>query len=213
MTGNRPISWAATEAERDLRISRAQGLAGSRITAVRYYDIDYDRETVAPGTVGPRHMVDDADSHDSPWCSTSCHSIDFGLEIDTDRSGTLSIAWDPPGHYPNLQADGTIEGISIEAERLVGSAIREDAEVAVWDVTVRTGWAAHVGATIETIDLRYESWGISGAWWCPRITLGLSSGRVELLLGEVDPDGSISRSPDNLVVVLSPEHKPPADLT
>ncbi len=153
-------------------------------------------------------MVDDADWHDAPWCSSSCHSVDFVLEIDTDRSDTLSITWDAPGHCPDVQDGGTIEGISIEAERLLGNAIREDADVAVWDVTSRTGWAAHVDATIEKIDLRYEPWGNSGAWWCPGITLHPSSGLVEIFLGEVDPDGSISRSADNLAVLLSPEDCP-----
>jgi hypothetical protein len=199
MTWDRPLSWAATDAERDEHIGRAQIFTGSRIVAVRYFDIDYRREAIAPGTLGPRQITAAAEWEDPGWRFADFDSIDYGLEIDTEDGRTLSITWDPLGDY---------EGISIEAEPLVGTAIREDGDVAIWDVTASRGWAAHAEATVERIDLRYQPWDEQGAWWCPRITLHLSSGQVEIVLGEGQPDGTIGPSADNLAILFSSEDCP-----
>lgn len=72
-------SWAEDAVERDAWCERAQRMVGLRVQGVRYYDIDYRRETGAPGLVGPRSIIAAAEwpsrpssfRADTPWPSDS----------------------------------------------------------------------------------------------------------------------------------------------
>ena len=56
-----PWSWVATAAERQDRQQHANRLVGSRLQAVRYFDIDYEREDRAVDHEGPRRIEGNAE--------------------------------------------------------------------------------------------------------------------------------------------------------
>ncbi len=51
-------SWAASRPEVAERVRHARRLVGQRLAVVRYVDIDYRHDQVAPDWEGPRHIVE-----------------------------------------------------------------------------------------------------------------------------------------------------------
>jgi hypothetical protein len=127
--------WVTSSDERG-RIEASLGeLSGRPLSAVRYV------EMVGDGT--------------PLWDVGSFHSIDFGVEIDLEGQVTWSITWQQRGHNETLLAyAGTI-----------ASAMKPDAELAVWDLTplwrerfpegfagIDCAWTRHVFGPADTGD-------------------------------------------------------------
>jgi hypothetical protein len=121
--------------------------------------------------------------------------MDYGLELMTDSGRIFSVTWDPPGDR---------EGIGIDEAPLISSILRDDAEVAIWDVTHRSRWAELIDQEIVAVQPHYRPWDPKGGFWCSRITLRFRAVDVVLLLAQGSPDGKIPPSADNVVVLFPP---------
>ena len=88
---------------------------------------------------------------------------------------------------------------------MLGSGVRSDADVAVWDVGERaSSWAPMVDKRVTGVDLHYVPRDEErGSLWCRRITLHYEGGQVEVVMGE-SYDGVLRPSSDN-VAVLHPD--------
>ncbi|GAA3287360.1 hypothetical protein GCM10020218_050750 [Dactylosporangium vinaceum] len=83
---------------------------------------------------------------------------------------------------------------------LLGCAVLPDSDIAIWDVTRRSGWAGFAGETVMDVQLDYKPQ--DGGFWCPRATVGFARGTVELLMGEARAPGwTLQPSADNIAVV------------
>jgi hypothetical protein len=200
--GTRVWSWAANADEIDERRSHARRLVGLELRSVRYRNLDYYRDDIAPELTGPRSIVDATEWADPIWRYPDGDSIDFGLELETKCGRTFSVTWDPPGE---------IEGIGIRESPLVCPPFVDDANVAIWDVSVQSGWLDLVGQTVRDVVLRYLPWHDPPGpeHWCPRISLQFDHNRVELLLGEGSESKGILPSADNVAVLFDPRGLPP----
>ena len=136
-------SFASTPDVRDAIERRAQGLVGLDLVRVRYVDIDYRRREAAPEAVGVREIVDESEWREPTWRFDGFDSVDHGVELETTDHRYFVATWDSPGWT---------EGISINECRLIGTAVVDEADVAVWDVTFRSGWAPYIGKRIEAIN-------------------------------------------------------------
>jgi hypothetical protein len=84
------------------------------------------------------------------------------------------VTWDAPGR----------------TESLVVRPGLADVAGAVWDVTSRQPWARCITSPISDVVLRYHPWDdVSGAFWCTRVSIFFGDRRVELLLGDREPEG------------------------
>jgi hypothetical protein len=192
-------SWAASQREVAERVRHAGRLVGQRLTVVRYVDIDYRRDRVAPGWEGLRHIVEAAEWRNPTWRYPGFDSVDFGLELETESGSVFSVTWDPPGMH---------EGIGLREQPLLGTGVRADAAVAVWDVTGRSGWAALHRAEILDVRPHYQpSDAHEGSYWCPRITIAFPLATVDLLLGDAGPTQQLVPSADNIAITFDP-HPP-----
>ncbi len=194
----RQWSWAPDRAGVEERLNVASRLNGSRLRAVRYFDIDYGRGTLAPHWRGPRQVVDEDEWKDPSWRFPDCDSIDYGLELETESGRIFSVTWDSPGER---------EGVGIDEVPLIGSGFQDDADVAVWDVRDRSRWHGFIGQEIVAVQPRYRSWPPSG-FWCSRIAVQFSQGCVELLLAQEHPGGEIEPAGDNVAVLFPPTPLP-----
>ncbi|MEU7869572.1 hypothetical protein [Dactylosporangium sp. NPDC049140] len=186
------VSFARTLGERGVREDHARGMAGSAVCAVRYVDIDYLREDVAPEHRGPRRIVDETDWGRPSWRYDGFDSIDFGVELECVDGRVFSVTWQSPGWT---------EGLVFWEQPLIGNAVLPDAAVAVWDVTRRSGWVDFVGEAVRDVRLHYEPW--DDGFWCPSATISFGPGDVRLLLGEVRaPDWRLGPSADNIAVIF-----------
>jgi hypothetical protein len=202
---DRPWSWVATGQERDERVGHARRLVGLVLQAVRYVDIDYFRAEVAAGHVGPRRVTAAAEWREPVWCCAGFDSVDYGIELQMRGGRVFSVTWDPPGMR---------EGIGVRELPLLGTGVRADAGVAIWDVGDRGGWAGLLGADVTDVRLHYASWrGRGGGFWCPRITIRVGGAAVELLLGQAGPDGQLHSAADNVAVLFDPARLPDWDQT
>jgi len=165
-------------------------LLGRELLAVRYVEIAYG----PPG-----------------WDSGAFHSVDYGVEFDTNDRLTLAISWEQRGHNETLRAFvGT-----------VASQLRHDADVSIWDVSDlwRSRFAGVVGG-VETAWTKHR-WGpsLGGPRWETQlddggesdlclITVVLHSadgGVVAITLGgdAADGHGTFTYLADNLAVFFS----------
>lgn|GEM_PF-2250744 len=191
---DRKWSWADSIAEVESRRSAAKNLVGERVAAVKYFDIDYRREVFAPSERGPREIEAAEEWVEPTWRAPDADTLDYGVELVTSVGSVYSVTWDPPGDR---------EGIGIEALPLAGSALRVDADVAVWDVTRSPGWTGLVGRFVTDVDLNYVPWSDDGGYWCTRIAITFDgSDGVVFLLAEASESGGILRSSDNVVVLF-----------
>lgn len=201
MSPKRVPSWAPSEKERDERIRHAERLVGLTMSGVRYFDIDYEvlRSGITPA--GPRVVTEPEEWASPSWRFEQCHSLDYGLEIETTSGRVFSITWDPPG---------TMEGVGLREEPLVGPAIVPDAAIAVWDVSERSEWQHHMGRVVSGLTMHYRPWGSSDAWWCPRISITIDGTPIDILLAEcrAAPTG-IAPSANDIVVLFDPTTLPP----
>jgi hypothetical protein len=189
-------SWAASRREVAERVTHARRLVGQRLAVVRYVDIDYRRDQVAPDGEGPRHIIEAGEWRDPTWRYPGFDSVDFGLELETESGSMFSVTWDPPSRY---------EGIGLREQPLLGTGVRADAAVAVWDVTRRSGWAALRGAEILDVTPHYQPCDEHvGSYWCPRITIAFPSTTVDLLLGDAGPNQQLVPSADNIAIAFDP---------
>lgn len=198
MSGGRPPSWAANEAERNQRIEHARRLAGLRLAAVRYFEADYERSN---GDADEARFVTGSAEWDKPrWRFDEGDSLDYGLELETSGGRVFSITWDPPG---------TVEGIGIREEPMIGHALPTGRNIAVWDVSEDPRWQSLVGNVVSDVTMHYSPWDDSGAWWCDRITLLIGDVPVELLLAEfASATQEVVPSATNVAVLIQPSRLP-----
>jgi hypothetical protein len=177
-------------------------MVGQVLIGIRYVNLDYARHQLASPPIGPREVLDEVEWVEPTWRYPDCDSLDFGVELTMTSGRVFTVTWDPPGDR---------EGINIREEDLVGGAVIADANVAVWDVTRRSGWARFVDAAVAQIDMNYRPWGSEG-FWCSRVTVYFGAGRVELLLGQGERDRAVSPSADNVAVLFDPVALPAWEL-
>jgi hypothetical protein len=195
-------SFAARPEQLEEHRELARELVGLVLERVRYVDIDYHRTDRAPDHRGPRLIVEDAEWLNPTWQYDTFDSIDHGVEFETTGARLFTVTWDSPGWT---------EGISIRERPLIGYAVVDDAEVAVWEVTARSGWARFIGRPVTGVALHYVPWESPAAtgFWCARISLTIDTQRMHLILAEARaPAFTLSPSADNVAVVFPP-HDPP----
>jgi hypothetical protein len=159
------------------------------LSGVRYYDLDYKREEIAPGHQGPRVAEDEAEWSDPAWRFPLGHTVDFGVELTTNAGQVWSVTWIPPGR---------MEGLAVDDKPLLADIPR--AAVAVWDVSVRSEWEPLIGQRVDQVGITYVPWDGSGAWWCSRIELSSRRHSVEILVAQGRPDGTVEPSANNIVL-------------
>ncbi|MEQ7129307.1 hypothetical protein ABN034_32910 [Actinopolymorpha sp. B11F2] len=196
-------SWAASDAEADARRRDANELVGQRIRAVRYYTLDYRRHELHPELIdgGPRIIDAESEWNEPTWLYDGFDAMDYGLEVTTDSGAASSLTWDPPGDR---------EGIGLQPVPMLGTAVRSDADVAIWEVGERTAsWTPMVGRRVTGVDLHYVPWQEGHrSLWCPHITFHGEDGHVEVVMGD-SKDGALVPSADN-VAALHPGTSLPA---
>lgn len=133
------------------------------------------------------------------WHSEAC--MEYGIELETESGAIFSLTWDPPGER---------EGIGLQRIPMLGSGVRRDADVAIWDVSGRSpSWKLMVGRRITSVDLHYIPWDAeSGSLWCPHIKFRGGNSEVEVILADSE-GGGLAPSADN-VAVLHPGKSLPA---
>jgi hypothetical protein len=182
----------------DERQGHARGLLALRIDSVRYLTLDYNQLNRANGN-GPRRVIAAAEWSEPPWRFSSFDSVDFAVELFTTCNRVFSVVWDPPGVH---------EGLGLREGPAIGTAIRPDINVAVWDVSHASRWETFVGEPVTDVALHYRPWEPEG-FWCPRISISCGDCTVELCLGEGHHDDqALRRSGDNIAVVFSPVELP-----
>ncbi|MFF5233919.1 hypothetical protein [Dactylosporangium sp. NPDC000521] len=186
------MSFVRTAAERRAREEHARQMAGAVIRAVRYVDLDYFRHEVAAEHEGPRQIVDEAEWARPTWRCDGFDSIDHGVELECADGRVFGVTWQSPSWT---------EGLVFWEQPLLGNAVRPEADVAVWDVTARSGWADFAGRSVLDVQVHYEP--DDDGFWCRRATLRYHRGDVNLLLGESSRSGSeLQPSADNVAVVF-----------
>jgi hypothetical protein len=194
-------SWAANAAEQAEWVAFARRLEGLTLDRVRYVNIDYLREQVAPDHTGVREISDEREWNEPTFAFPRGHTLDYGLEL-SDRDGhTWCITWIPPGNT---------EGLAIYEAPLIPDVVSPLGWTAVWDVSLRTDWRTTIGSTIDEVRPAYEVWDSSvrgyhvdpakRATWCRRLELAIGDTTVEVLEAQGELDGSMAPSADNLVV-------------
>ena len=191
----RQWSWAASDVEVEARRRDADELVGECVRAVRYYSLDYRRDELHPELIGDGPRVIDADVEwsEPTWLYDGFDAVDYGLEITTDSGAVFSLTWDPPGEQ---------EGIGLQRIPMLGSGVRSDADVAIWDVGGRSAsWVPMVGRRVTGVELHYVPWDEArGSFWCRRITFNGVDARVEVVMGD-SQDGVLVPSADNVAVL------------
>jgi hypothetical protein len=198
--GDNAWSWAENaDAVASFR-NEADGLVGEVIARVTYVDVDYRADEFRNGTVGPRRIDRDIEWGDPTWRHAACDSVDHGVEIETLSGRLFTVSWDAPGAR---------EGLGLRELPLFGNAVNNDADVAIWDVSVRSSWVGLVGREVTTVELHYAPWDESGALWCDWISVHVGEQRVEFLLGEGAAEvPEILASADNVAVVFDRSRLP-----
>ena len=200
-TPEAPGSWLATWAEVEERQQELVTLVGQRVTAVRYVDIDYRQMERAGAEAGARQVVDPAEWAEPTWRFSSCHSLDWGVELDVGGE-TVSITWEQPGLH---------EGLAVYRGALVDRAVRADANRTEWDVTAWGPWVTALHHPVAGVDLRYEPFGDSpqDGFWCRLLTVSFADIPVRFALAEGrDEIAAVAPSADNIAVMF-PEHPQP----
>lgn len=188
-------SWAASADEAEERRREADELIGARIGAVRYFTLDYRRHELCPEPLddGPRNIDAELEREEPTWLCAGFDAVDYGFDVTTDAGAVFSLTWDPPGAR---------EGIGLQPTPMLGSGVRSDADVAIWDVGDHSpSWAPMVGRRVTGVDLHYVPWEeVRGSLWCPRITIRSEGGLVEVVLGDSEDDVLVP-SADNVAVL------------
>jgi hypothetical protein len=197
-----PESWVKTWTEVESRQSEARELIGARITGVRYVNLDFnhmDRDGSEPA----RRVEGPSEWARPTWLFSTCHSVDWGVELDVQDAGSISVTWQDPGWH---------EGLVLYRGVLAERAVRADSIRAEWDVTSWGPWQQALSSPVTDVELRYERWGDreDEGFWCPLVTVTFGSLAVRFLLGEGRGDSDEVRPSADNVAVLLPEHRLPA---
>lgn len=188
-------SFAKSDQEAKAFRSEAERIVGETLSEVRYIDLDYDTEQVRGIIAGPRLVTSSQEWAVPSWKHPACHSIDHAVELRTVSGAVFTVSWESPGQA---------EGIGLRERRALGSAVTDDADVAIWDVSAIPGWADLIGQEVRSVELGYRDWGDASALWCPRIDLVIGVQPVVLLLAEgVWNTDKIRHSSDTVVVVFA----------
>ncbi|MFF0266076.1 hypothetical protein [Kribbella sp. NPDC004536] len=127
------------------------------------------------------------------WLGDGFDAVDYGLEIATDSGAVFSLTWDPRGEQ---------EGIGLQRIPMLGSGVRSDADVAIWDVGARgASWVSLIDGRVTGVELHYVPWDeATGSFWCRRITLHGSDTPVEVVMGD-SQDGVLVPSAETVAVL------------
>jgi hypothetical protein len=72
-------SWASDERGRSAWVAFARTMEGLTLGSVRYMNIDYRRNELAPDHLGPRLIADDAEWIEPTWEFPGGHTVDSDL--------------------------------------------------------------------------------------------------------------------------------------
>ena len=188
-------SWAASGAEVEARRHEAEALVGERVRAIRYFTLDYNRQELHPELIddGPRTIDAESEWNEPTWLYDGFDALDYGFEVITESGATFSLTWDPPGDH---------EGIGLQPVPMLGSAVRRDADVAIWALGDRAAsWKPIVGTLVTGVDLHYVPWDQSEEVCGARASRSTASrARVEVVMGD-SHDGALVPSADNVAVL------------
>jgi hypothetical protein len=171
-------------------------LVGQRLAGVRYVTVDYDRWQLAPDSTGRRSIIDDKEWRSPSWRYSSGDSVDFGIELVMQEGTPISITWDSPGPR---------EGLVIH-----DGIISRHANAAVWDVAVQSKWEGFIGHDVTEVVPHFAKWGQSASeLWLPRISVHFGKSRVELLLGQIEHNGTqLVPAANNVAILFNPSQLP-----
>lgn len=203
----------STPGELREREQHAAGLVGSRIVAIRYFDIDYRRlqEAADDEVVRGSRLVTEATEWAEPtWQWPDFDAIDYGIELDTSRGETYCAVW---------QQAGLNEGLAMRQEALRLRRLVSDGAFAIWDVTEESRWTPLLGRRVTAVELSWHRPDPSADLCCDAVTLRFDGEALHLTLGDANAQGELVGSSDN-VAVLSDDtarryrvgpHGPPSD--
>jgi hypothetical protein len=176
---------------------------GAHVDAVRYVDTDYrEMERVGPDA-GPRRVPGAEEWEVPSWLVPTCHSLDFGVELDVRGAEGVAVTSQIPGWN---------EGLVLYRGVLRHTAVRADGNHAVWDVTSWGPWPQILANPIADVELRYEPWDDpeDSGFWCRLITVTLGTFPLRFLLAEGQTGVEQVRPSADNVAVLFPQHRLPA---
>lgn len=208
-----PFPWVSSPDELREREQHAASLVGSRIVAVRYFEIDYRRlQDAAEDEVvrGSRFVADGAEWARPTWQWPGFDAIDYGVELDTCDGQTYCAVWEQAG--PN-------EGLAMRQEPLRLRRLASDGAFAIWDVTAKSRWTPFVGRSVTAVELTWHRPDQSADLCCDTVTLRFDAEALHLTLGDANAEGELVGSADNVAVLgddtarryrVGP-HGPPSD--
>lgn len=186
-------SWSRGPAEADAFRAEASRLVGQRLARVRYVTLDFQLEAF-PDASGPRCVESPAEWNDPDWSYAMGDCVEHAVELELASGEHFTVSWESPGEQ---------EGIGLRQVEALGSAVRADARVAVWDVTERSRWSGLIGSSVRSVDLEFRPSGDSDALWCDQIDVLFGSRRVQFRLATPAADGcSWTRSSDDVAVIF-----------
>lgn len=176
-------------------------MVGRRIERVRYFDIDYRAEQYRHDEVGPRAIESEAEWVEPTWTHSACDSIDYAVELETSDGARFTVSWDAPG---------MMEGLGLRELPAIGNAFRDDAHVAVWDVSDTARWKAARDSEVTSVEMHYERWYESGeGLWCSWISVELGGIVIEFVLGEGGRGTDrVAPSANNVAVIFDGQFLP-----
>jgi hypothetical protein len=193
-------SWAETAEEVKQSRERARALIAERLSSVTYITLDYRAATDRPvGLHGPRLAGSPAELAAPVWDADTFDWADYAVEFVTASGRVFTVSWDAPGWH---------EGIWLREVGAAGAAFKQDADVAVWDVSHSSHWDSFIDDTVTDVAMHYRPWTEDGGYWCSRITLHFGDRHVDLLLGESDSEHRLVPSADTIAVVFPPAPLP-----
>ena len=192
-------SWVATLDEVQERRQHARRLIGLQLAAVRYCEIDYAMPDRPEGQAGPRQVANEAEWQEPPFRYEFGDYDDYGVELETACGRVFTVSWDSPSWH---------EGIWLRELPLVGEAVGADANTAIWDVSRAGRWDRFIGCEISGVRLHYRPWAPDDGYWCPRVTITIRGGDIQLLGGEAEAGQVLAPSADNIAVLFPPARLP-----
>jgi RHS repeat-associated protein len=160
-----PLPFVSSPEELREREQHAASLIGSRIVAVRYFEIDYRRlQDAADDEVvrGSRLVTDDVDWAKPSWQWPGFDAIDYGVEMDTSLGETYCAVWEQAGLN---------EGLAMRREALRLRRLVSDGAFAIWDVTEKSRWTPLTTRDVTAVELSWHRPDPSADLCCDAVTL------------------------------------------